>query len=79
MDIEQLREWDNNPVTIFYRETLKEILKDLNETPRYFPTVNIGNTQTPITADFCAMQNAHTQGRIESLKEIIDLNLEKTL
>lgn len=79
MEIEQLQEWENNPVTIFYRNTLKEILKDLNETPRYFPTVYIGQSQTPITAEFCALQNAHTQGRIDNLNEIINLNLEKML
>ncbi len=79
MDIEQINEWENNPVTLFYKETLAETLKLLNETPRYFPTVYIGQSQVPITSDFCALQNAHTQGRIESLQEIINLNLEKML
>ena len=79
MDKEQIHEWEQNPVTLLYKETLKEILKDLNETPRYFPTVNIGQNQTPITAEFCAMQNANLQGRIDAYQEIINLNMETAL
>jgi len=70
---EQIIEWLDNPVTLFYLEILNKQLTSLQKSERYRPTMSIGDKHIPVSAEFVAMQQAHLQGQIESIQEISNL------
>ena len=70
---EQIIEWLDNPVTLLYLEIINDQIKLLQESERYRPTMFIGDSQAPASAEFIAMKQAYLQGQIESIKEISNL------
>ncbi len=70
---EKIIEWLDNPVTLLYLEILNERIASLQKSERYRPTMSIGDSHIPVSAEFVAMQQAHLQGQIENLQEISNL------
>ena len=65
---DQVQEWLSHPVTDSFLKYIKEIKAAYQEQSRYSP---ITVTKQPMTADQCALQNAHVQGLIEAFEEVL--------
>lgn len=73
MEKEQILDWLGHPVTLEYISLIKIQLLALQESERYRSTISFGDKAVSVTSDFVAMQQAHIQGQIESLKEVSNL------
>ena len=73
MDQETITEWFDNPVTLYFLKLIKDRHAEINEAPRYRAFITGGDSQTPVTADFSAMQQAHLQGQLDILDDITNL------
>ena len=69
----QVQEWFSHPVTNEFFKLIKDKKAEVLEESRYSP---ISRDGTPMTADACGMQNAHLQGVVESLNEVINIQDE---
>ena len=65
---DQVQEWRSHPITNVFLETIKAAKAAYLEQSRYSPITVNGQ---PMTADQCALQNAHTQGLIEAFEEVL--------
>ncbi len=67
MSNEQIQEWFSHPVTQQFFKEVKEAATEIRKAPRFKPNV-IGQT-----ADMWGIFNAHAQGMIEGLDEILSI------
>ena len=66
-----MEEWLQLPQTSLFFSQVKESLSLLQSEPRYRSVMLINNQAVPMTFDMCAMQNAHNEGRIDALNELL--------
>ena len=72
MEIETLTDWLQSEATTEFFKEVKKSLLILQTEPRFRLRESIGDKTVPMTSDMCALKNAYNEGRIESLKELLD-------
>ncbi len=75
---EQILDWFSHPVTIEFLDTIKDRIKDLQESERYRPMITVGDKLVPVTSDFIALQQASIQGQIKALAVVLNSKEEMT-
>ena len=72
MDIETLSDWLQSEATSIFFDEVRISLQLLQAEPRFRLHESVGGSTVPVTSDMCALKNAYNEGRIESLRELLD-------
>jgi hypothetical protein len=72
MDTETLADWLQSEATNEFFKQVKDSLQLLQSEPRFRLHEQLGDSIVPMNSDMCALKNAYNEGRIESLRELLD-------